>query len=762
MLRLLCLGLLISLIIVSVSANDGEFFNCCDEDGFWSIHTILDCQKVSDFFIAVAYFSIPLELLYFISRSNLPFKWVLVQFIAFIVLCGLTHLLNGWTYNPHPSFQLILSLTVAKILTALVSCATAITLLTLIPLLLKIKVRELFLTQNVLELDQEVGMMKKQTEASMHVRMLTHEIRKSLDKHTILYTTLVELSKTLKLQNCAVWMPNESRSQMNLTHELSPSSAAESHRSLPINDPDVLEITKNKGVRILRQDSVLAASSSGGSGEPCAVAAIRMPLLRASDFKGGTPELVDTRYAILVLVLSSVDERVWSYDEMEIVEVVADQVAVALSHATVLEESQLMREKLEARNGLLQQAKENAVKASQARNSFQKVMNNGMRRPMHSILGLLSILQDENTSSNQKIIIDTMVRTSTVLSNLINDAMDIPDKDEGRFPVEMMPFQLHSLIREASCLVKCLCVYKGFGFSTDVPNSLPNLVMGDEKRTFQVILHMVGHLLNISSGKGSVVFKVILESGTEGGNDKLQGARKHSVFDEYATIKFEIEVSRGGSQTDSSISTSHFGGKRYNSKELKEGMSFSMCKKLVQMMQGNVWMPSNTDGHAQRMTLILRFLKQSSFRKHMFELVNPLDQAISSSTFKGLQVLLADDDDVNRMVTKKLLEKLGCQVIAVSSGFQCLSAMGHSTTSIQVVILDLHMPEMDGFEVTTRVRKFHSRSWPLIIALSSTSEEQVWDRCLQVGINGLIRKPVLLQGMAEELQRVLQRAGEGL
>uniref|UniRef100_K4AUB2 Uncharacterized protein n=1 Tax=Solanum lycopersicum TaxID=4081 RepID=K4AUB2_SOLLC len=108
---------------------------------------------------------------------------------------------------------------------------------------------------------------------------------------------------------------------------------------------------------------------------------------------------------------------------MEIVEVVDDQVVVDLSHATVLEE--LMMKKLEARNGLLQQAKENAVK---------------------------------------NIIIDTMVRTSIVLLNLINDAMDIPDKDNGRFLVKMMLFQLHSLIREASCLVKCMCVYKGFGF----------------------------------------------------------------------------------------------------------------------------------------------------------------------------------------------------------------------------------------------------------------------------------------------------------
>nr|GMD69019.1 protein EIN4 [Ipomoea batatas] len=89
--------------------------------------------------------------------------------------------------------------------------------------------------------------------------MLTLEIRKSLDKHTILYTTLVELSKTLNLQNCAVWMPSGNKAEMNLTHELNPCSARE-HHSLSINDLDVLEITKNEGVRLLKQDSVLAAA----------------------------------------------------------------------------------------------------------------------------------------------------------------------------------------------------------------------------------------------------------------------------------------------------------------------------------------------------------------------------------------------------------------------------------------------------------------------------------------------------------------------
>jgi ethylene receptor len=576
--------LLISYLAILVTASDNDFANCnCDDEGFWSIHNIMEAQRVSDVFIAIAYFSIPIELLWFISCSNFPFKWVLLQFIAFIVLCGLTHLINAWTYYGPHSFQLILSLTIAKFLTALVSCATAITLLTLIPLLLKWKVRELFLKQNVLELDQEVGMMKKQKEASWHVRMLTQEIRKSLDKHTILYTTLVELSQTLDLHNCAVWMPNENRTEFHLTHELKGNSKIY-RRSIPVNDPDVLEIQGSKGVKVLRPDSALGASSGRELEESGAVAAIRMPMLQVSNFKGGTPELVDTCYAILVLVLPSMSCRGWSPEELEIVEVVADQVAVALSHAAVLEESKVMREKLSEQNRALQQARNNAMMASQARNSFQKVMSHGMRRPMHSILGLLSMFQNDNMGFEQRIVIDTLVKTSYVLSTLINDVMDISAEDNtGRFPLGMRPFRLRSMIKEACCLAKCLCVYKGFDFELDVQSSLPDLVIGDERRAFQVILHMVGYLLNIYDGGGNVIFRVFSESDSEGKTDRMLGMWKSNAADEFVCIKFDMEIREGSSLSDGASSTTNSSGRRQNSAEAKEGLGFIMCKRLVQV-----------------------------------------------------------------------------------------------------------------------------------------------------------------------------------
>nr|DAD27567.1 TPA_asm: hypothetical protein HUJ06_029035 [Nelumbo nucifera] len=324
----------------------------------------------------------------------------------------------------------MLVLTNFKFLTALVSSATAITLITLIPLLLKVKVRELFLKKKAWELNRQVGKMKKLKEASLHVRELTQEIRKSLDSHAILYTTLLKLSNTLDLQNCTVWIPNDIKTEMNLTHELKGrSSLIHSCPAIPINDPDVKKIKESKGVKILRPDSALGIASSGGFGEPGAVVAIRMPMLWVANFNGGTPELIPQCYAILVLVLPNTGGRVWTCHELEIVEVVADQVAVALSHAAVLEESQLMRDKLAEQYQALQQVREKIL-----------------------ILGLLPMIRHENLSSEQQITVESMLKTSIVLSTLINDAMGISSADNGRFPLEMRSFQLAALDDQESSL----------------------------------------------------------------------------------------------------------------------------------------------------------------------------------------------------------------------------------------------------------------------------------------------------------------------
>lgn len=172
----------------------------------------------------------------------------------------------------------------------------------------------------------------------------------------------------------------------------------------------------------------------------------------------------------------------------------------------------------------------------------------------------------------------------------------------------------------------------------------------------------------------------------------------------------------------------------------------------LQMMQGDIWISSNSYGLPQSMTLLLRFQQP----RYSSEGNSNVSEHTYPDSFRGLKVLIADDDNVNRTVTKKLLEKLGCEVSASSSGYECLTTLAPSPNTFRVVLLDLQMPEIDGFEVARRVRKLYTRSGPLIIALTASAEENILERCLQIGMNGLIRKPVVLQGMIDELSRVLR------
>lgn len=737
-------------IVTSLWVADGYIECNCDDDddAFWNINTLLFVQRGSDLCIAVAYFSIPIEIIYFVSCSNFPFKWVLFEFGAFIIFCGLSHFLTFFTHFGQ-TFHLVIALLVSKILTALVSSLTAISLVTLIPLLLKFKIREYMLKLKNRDLDQEVGKIKQKEEAGMHVRMLTQEIRKSLDRHTILYTTLVELSKILNLQNCVIWMPNENRNEMRLTHDSTRDNISSMYTMpIPTSDPDVKEIQESDAVKILDAHSPLAAASSRESCEPESVAAIRMPMLKVSNFRGGTPEIVPQCYAILVLVQPG--GRFWHSQEIEIVRAAADQVAVALSHAAVLEESQHMSEILMEQNRALQRAREDALRASQASNAFQTVMSNRLRRPMHSILGLLSLLQEEKLrDEQQQLLVDSTIKTTNVLSTLMDDVIVSSSKDNLRFPLDMRHFQLHSFIREAACLAKCLCTCKGYNITVEVDKYLPNHVMGDEKRFFHVLLRIVGNLLNGTNG-GHLTFRVLPASA----NEVSWKTRRSNSSSDNVYIKFEFCTSISRSQLESSLCTPTF-----SSEEVEKSLSFAVCRKLLQLMQGDIFVVPTSEGFDQSMVVIVGFQRHPSIPVSIkSEYGESSDPTYPHSLLHGVKVLLADYDDLNRAVTRKMLEKLGCIVTVVSFGYECLGAVGPAASSLQIILLDLHLPDVDGFEVTMRLQKHRSQSRPLIIGLAATTDEDVSRKCLQIGMSGIIHKPVLLPALADELQKVLLRA----
>jgi ethylene receptor len=172
------------------------------------------------------------------------------------------------------------------------------------------------------------------------------------------------------------------------------------------------------------------------------------------------------------------------------------------------------------------------------------------------------------------------------------------------------------------------------------------------------------------------------------------------------------------------------------------------------MMSGNIWSVSDSKSIGETILLAIQFQLQPV--TSVSGASSDLYRSSAIPNFNGLRVLLADSDDTNRAVTHKLLEKLGCRVLSVTSGAQCMSSFV-SDLSFQMIVVDLAMQQMDGFEVALAIRKFRSNSWlPVIVALAARTDDNVRERCLRSGINGLIQKPVTLAALGDELHRVLQ------
>ncbi|CAH9091037.1 unnamed protein product [Cuscuta epithymum] len=728
-----------------------ESCNCIDPQ--WPADELLmKYQYISDFFIALAYFSIPVELIYFVKKSAVfPYRWVLLQFGAFIILCGATHFINLWTFGMHTRTVAIV-MTTAKLLTALVSCATALMLVHIIPDLLSVKTRELFLKNKAAELDREMGLIRTQEETGRHVRMLTHEIRSTLDRHTILKTTLVELGRTLGLEECALWMPTRTGLELQLSYTLRHQNPV--GFTVPIHLPAISQVfSTNRAVKI-SPNSPVARLRPAGKYMPGEVVAIRVPLLHLSNFQiNDWPELSTKRYALMVLMLPSDSARQWHVHELELVEVVADQVAVALSHAAILEESMRARDLLVEQNIALDLARREAETAVRARNDFLAVMNHEMRTPMHAIIALSSLLQETKLSPEQRLMVETILKSSNLLATLINDVLDLSRLEDGSLQLEIATFNLHALFLEVQNLIKPIASVKKLSVNLNLSLDLPEFAIGDEKRLMQVLLNVIGNAVKFSK-EGSISISAFVAK-----SEFLRDPQAPDFFPVLTENNFylRVQVKDMGvginpleipkifskfAQNQTLTPTKNSGG---------SGLGLAICKRFVNIMEGQIWMESEGVGKGATAIFIVKLgipglsneLKPSFGQKH------PPNHA--HTIFSGLKVLLMDDNSMSRTVTKGLLAHLGFDVTTVYSGDECLRVVNHEH---KIVIIDMSMAGVGGYELLSNQihEKFSRRQErPFIVGLIGTTDRVMKERCLRAGMDGVILKPVSVEKMRNVL-----------
>nr|BAD89292.1 ethylene receptor [Delphinium belladonna] len=582
--------------------------SCDCIDTRWPANDLLvKYQYLSDFFIAVAYFSIPLELIYFVQKSAFfPYRWVLMQFGAFIVLCGATHLISLWTFSMH-SKTLAMVMAIAKGATALVSCATALMLVHIIPDLLSVKTRELFLRNKAEALDRDLGLIRTEEETGRHVRMLTHEIRSTLDRHTILKTTLVELGRILDLEECALWMPSRNGMNLQLTHTL--------HHHIPVgstvatNLPVVnLVFNSTEAIQIPPTCPLARIKPHTGRYLPPEIVAVRVPLLHLSNFEiNDWPELSAKSYAVMVLMLPIDSARKWHDHELDLVEVVADQVAVALSHAAILEESMRARDKLMEQNIALDLARQDAERAIRSRNDFLAVMNHEMRTPMNAGMALSSLLLEIELTPDQRVMIESVLKNSNILETLINDVLELSRLEDGSLELNVKTFNLREAFREVLKLLKPIAAVKKLSLTLKVAPDLPVWAVGDETRIMQIILNVVGNAVKFTKeGHISVAACVAKAESIRGG---LTPESHPLSSDSHFYLRIQVKDSGCGISSQdiphlfTKFAQSRGGQIRNND---GAGIGLALSKRFLHLMGGHVSIESDGTGKGSTVTMVLK------------------------------------------------------------------------------------------------------------------------------------------------------------